>query len=1023
MKIFLSIFLLTITQILNGQLSTEDISFGDLRARSIGPATMSGRVSCLAGVSTAPEIIYVGAASGGIWKSISAGASFKPVFDDHIQSIGDIAIDQLHPDTIWAGTGESWVRNSVSVGDGIYVSKNGGLTWEHKGLPESEHIAKVLVHPKDSKKIFVAVQGRLWGDSDARGVYKSEDFGDTWKKVLYIDESTGAADITISQDNPDILFASMWTHRRSPDFFNSGGAGSGLFKSIDGGDNWTKIEKDLPEGILGRIAVEIAPSNSQIVYAAIECEKKEQKGLYKSVDGGANWSLVNTEFNMTVRPFYFSRLHIDPTNADIVFKGGLNAIVSNDGGEKFRTIESGVHSDIHDIWVNPQNNKHVLLGTDGGVYRSLDGAYLFEHFRNLPLSQFYQISVDNAVPYNVYGGLQDNGSWYAPSRTQYGSIRNSDWKLSFYGDGFYSFRHPENENLIYSESQGGNLSRHNKKNGQTKNIAPIPEGEKEKYRFNWNTPIHLSEHVPDRIYVGAQYLFKSDNMGDKWTRISPDLTTNNPDKQRQAKSGGLSIDNSTAENNTTIYIIEESPLDDQIIWVGTDDGLLHVSKDGGGRWKNVTENIPGLPEGLWVSSIDASRFDPLVAYLTVDGHRSGDQSVYVYKTTDQGATWTSISKGIDGFAHVIKEDLVNPQLLYVGTEYGLFISVDGGLGWKRFYNNLPKVPVHDLALPMHEDDLVVGTHGRGVYILDYLSPLRQLENDVVTSTLHFFENDKAIVKFSSMNQPFTGAGEFVGQNPTDVATISYYMKRRHTNGKMTLEVYDNEGGYITSLSAGKSKGINIVELPLRLKQPKAAPTRNRMALFGAALTPSLNEGRYNVLIKKGKEEYRTEVELLNDPTGEYSPEEIAIQKDISQRLYNLTNDLGYIYYTAEDIHTKLEKYQSEGTLSNDESIINLIKEVSEFKNSLVSLEGDFYVDEGEANIREDISNLALNISQYPGKPSDGQIKKTIELEKRMTRVNDRFVLFVSRLTEENKKLESAGIQPIILKTKDDYLSD
>ena len=375
MKLVLSLLFSVLTFVLDAQLSTSDISFGDLRARSIGPATMSGRISTVDGVHKEPHILYVGAASGGLWKSESAGARFEAIFDEYNQSIGDIAIDQNHPDTVWVGTGEPWVRNSVSIGDGIYVTTNGGRTWSHKGLPSSEHIAKVLVHPTSSNVIYVAVQGRLWSESEERGVFRSTDFGQSWEKVLYVDSNTGAADLTISQENPDVLFAAMWEHRRYPDFFNSGGPGSGLYKSIDGGTTWQKIQDGMPSGNLGRIAVEIAPSNGQRVYATIECENKEEKGLYRSDDEGSTWAKVNSDFNTIVRPFYFSRLHVDPTDEDVVYKGGLNAIKSDDGGEKFRVIESGVHSDIHDIWVNPKNNNHVVLGTDGGVYRSLDGAF------------------------------------------------------------------------------------------------------------------------------------------------------------------------------------------------------------------------------------------------------------------------------------------------------------------------------------------------------------------------------------------------------------------------------------------------------------------------------------------------------------------------------------------------------------------------------------------------------------------------------------------------------------------------
>lgn len=1023
MKSLSTLLLLFTTLLAQGQLSTNKISFGDLRARDIGPAVMSGRVSAVTGVNEKPEIIYIGAASGGVWKSESAGASFRPIFDDYTQSIGYIAIDQDHPDTVWVGTGEQWVRNSVSVGDGVYVSTNGGNTWTHKGLPNSERISKVIVHPNNSNVIYVAAQGPLWSKGEERGVFRSDDFGATWQKVLYVNDGTGAADLTISQTNPNILYAAMWEHQRYPDFFNSGGSGSGLYKSMDGGIQWTKLTNGLPTGQLGRIAVEVAPNDENRVYATIECENKEEKGLYRSDDGGSSWELVNSDFNTTVRPFYFSRLHIDPNDKDKVYKGGLNAIVSDDGGEKFRTIESGVHSDIHDIWVNPQNSKHVLLATDGGMYRSLDGAYQFEHFENLPLSQFYQISVDNATPYNVYGGLQDNGSWFGPSSTQTGVITNSDWKLTYYGDGFYSYRHPTREDIVYSEAQGGMVARYSKKDGQAKNIAPIPIGENEKLRFNWNTPIHTSTHKPDRLYVGAQFLFRSENMGDSWDRISPDLTTNDKERQRQSKSGGLSIDNSTAENNTTIYVIEESKSNDQIIWIGTDDGLIHVTSDAGKNWTNVSKNIPGLPPGLWVSSINSSDKNPDVAYATIDGHRSGDKAVYVFRTEDRGASWTSISEGVEGYAHVIKEDLVKPNILYLGTEFGLYISVDQGTSWKRFSNNLPKTPVHDLALPTNEDDLVIGTHGRGIYIIDDLAPIRQLSDEIVNSTLAFFDQDPAVVKNMAMGRPFTGAGKYAGSNPSNVATISYYMKKRHVFGKMTLDVYDDKGNWVANLPAGKSKGINIVQLPLRLPRAKAAPTKNRMALFGSILSPSLSEGTYQVVIKKGKEEFKSNITLKSDPTGEYSVADKALQLETNKTLYDLTNQLGHIYYSLEKIEKHVEKIKKAGQLSDNMQLKNIGKEAADFKNSLVSLGGDFYVDEGEANIREDISSLALNVSQYPGRPSDGQLRKTKELQERMGKIQGKANMIFEDLKAVNAMLEKAGVDTLTLKSFKDFMSE
>ncbi|MBK8502558.1 MAG: hypothetical protein IPL46_10270 [Saprospiraceae bacterium] len=951
------------------------ISFGNLWARSIGPAVMSGRISTIDGVHKTPEIFYVGAANGGIWKTISGGASFDPVFDDHIQSIGDIRIDQSHPDTVWVGTGEPWVRNSVSIGDGIYLTRNGGKTWTHMGLGNTERISKVLVHPRNSAIIYSAVLGHLWNANEERGVFKTEDFGTSWQLVKFVDENSGCADLTMHPTHPDTLIASFWDHRRSPDFFRSGGPGSGLHKTHDGGKTWHEITQGLPDGQLGRMAVEYAPSDPNVVYLTVECEKKEEKGFYKSTDGGESFRFINGDFGSTVRPFYFARLTVDPNNSEKVYKCGLDLTITENGGEAFRTVSSGVHSDIHAIWVPKGQPKYVIIGTDGGGYRSLDGGFLFEMFMNLPLSQFYHVSVDDDVPFNVYGGLQDNGSWYAPSSAA-GGVENSDWLVSNWGDGFYSFRHPTDPNIIYSESQGGNIVRHDRRDGQSKDIKPLPREGDAKFRFNWNAPIHLSKHNPDRLYFGAQYLFKSDNRGDSWQKISPDLTTNDTSRQRQARSGGLSIDNSTAENNTTIYTIGESPLNDRVIWVGTDDGLLQLTRDGGQNWTNVTPKIPGLPRFTWCSYIEPSNHIEGVAFVTFDGHKQGDKETYVYKTMDFGQSWIRFSSGhINGYAHVIKQDLVNDQLLFLGTEFGLYISLDGGLSWKQFANNLPGVAVRAMAIHPRDHSLVIATHGRGIYILDDLTPLRLITTEILESSLAFLDLPPSVIRLPKSGRPFGGAGNFIGENPSLSALIAYYMQKRHTFGKMSLEVFDEEGQLIKELPAGKSGGINIVELPLRLPPPKAAPTKNRMALAGSLITPALLEGNYQVKITKGKETFVQKITLAPDQESIYPEADRTLQQKTLKILYDLTNELGYIYFALEDMHKKASVSTVDHTPLKAE-LLNFAKEAEKYKDSLVSLEGDFYVAEGEEAIREEISHLYYSISRYPGKPSQQQIRKT-----------------------------------------------
>ncbi|MBK8043081.1 MAG: hypothetical protein IPK21_10790 [Haliscomenobacter sp.] len=565
LKHILPVALICATTALFAQPQMDRI-LGNLQARQIGPATTSGRITAIDAVNRSPEVIYVGTAGGGLWKTTSGGAVFLPVFDDYCQSIGKVTIDQNHPDTVWVGAGESWVRNSVSVGDGIYRTTNGGKAWEHLGLKNTERISDIVIHPSSPNTVFVAAQGALWSPNPERGVFKTSDGGKTWEKILYIDEHAGATDLDIDPKNPDILYATLWSHRRYPDFFDSGLNGnSGVYKSTDGGKTWNKIHQGLPKETLGRMAIAVAPGNGEVIYLTVECKSKEGKGLYLSTDQGGAWTKVSNEFNATVRPFYFSHLVADPKNDSIVMKAGLAMIVSENRGKSWRPMNQAVHSDVHAIWIDPNNTKHLLIGTDGGVYESFDRGSSFKMFMNLPVGQFYHVGVDNEIPFNVYGGLQDNGSWYAPSRKP-GGIANSDWKPTFGGDGFWSFPHPANHQIVFAEYQGGNLVRFDKKTGLAKEIRPFPSESEPKFRFNWNAPIHISPTNPNRMYFGSQFLFRSEDMGDSWKRISPDLSTNDPKKQRQKESGGLSIDNSGAENHCTIYAIAESPADGQVVW-------------------------------------------------------------------------------------------------------------------------------------------------------------------------------------------------------------------------------------------------------------------------------------------------------------------------------------------------------------------------------------------------------------------------------------------------------------------------
>lgn len=1003
-------------------ITTESRLLNGLRARKIGPAVMSGRVSTIAVHPEDPTTIYIGAAGGGVWKTVTGGTVLRPIFDDHTQSIGKIAIAPSAPNTVYVGTGEPWPRNSVSVGTGIYKSTNGGTSWQDIGLDDSERISDIIVHPEDPNTVYVAALGHLWDANEERGIFKTTDGGQTWEKILYIDENTGGSDLDFDPRDPETVYAVMWSFRRYPWSFDSGFTGSsGVYKSTNGGKDWTPIQNGLPDETLGRMAIGVAPSNPDVIYLSVECKSLDKKGLYLSTDAGASWEKVSNDFNTTVRPFYFSNITVDPTNDSIVMKCGFQAIVSENRGQVFRTIGNSVHSDIHDIWIDPNNNKHILVATDGGIYESIDHGRTTKMWMNLPVSQFYHVSVDNATPFNVYGGLQDNGSWVGPSRRA-GGIGNSDWTNVYGGDGFYAFRHPEKENIIFAEYQGGNLVRYDKNTGVAKSIAPYRQDDEEDLRYNWNSPIHLSPSNPDRMYFASQYLYRSEDMGESWERISGDLTTDDPEKQQQHLSGGLSIDNSTAENHCTVYAIAESPVAAQTIWAGTDDGNLQVTRDGGNNWNNAIPNVPGLPANTWVTFIEPSPHDAQTAYVTFDGHRTGDGTTYVYKTTNLGATWTRLSQeGTEGYALSIRQDFKQPNILYLGTEFGLYISLDDGQSWARFTNNMPKVGVRDMVIHERDNSLVMGTHGRGIILIDDLSPLQQLSTTMMEEKVAFFPPSTTLLRDPGAGGNwFGGSGNFTAGNPSSAAQVIYFNKKRHTFSKMYFEIY-KDGEKIREIPAGKSAGINIVSMPTRMPPPKAAPTRNRSALIGSIFGPNLEAGEYEVRLIKGRDTYTSSFTLANDPSAPYSDEDRTLQRETTMQLYEMSEDLAYIYQVYEQLHTQLAEIE-DLKRKPQAAVDNLEEQIKSTMSTLVALEGDFYVDEGE-QIRERISQLYMKVSQYPGKPSQSQL---VEAERLKTAMDQVKVQFDQRIGSEvaaiNTLLEKADRSALTWDSEETFFS-
>jgi photosystem II stability/assembly factor-like uncharacterized protein len=997
------------------QVDIDSNTFGGLRARAIGSAAMSGRVAAIDAVGEDPLTIYVGAASGGVWKSENGGITFAPVFDDYTQSIGAIRIDPSDKETVWVGTGESWTRNSTSVGTGVYKTTDGGSSWEAKGLAASERIARIRIHPTDGKTVWVCATGTLWSAGEERGVYKTTDGGDTWERVLYVDDGTGCSDLDMDPQDPNVLYAGMWQFRRSPSFFSSGGPGSGLYKSTDGGATWKELTDGLPSGDKGRVTVAVAPSRPNRIYAVIEAK---DTWLYRSDDTGASWERINASMSVTARPFYFGHMVVDPNDFNRVYKPALGFGASEDGGKSFTGIFSGggnVHSDMHAVWVNPNNSHEVLLGTDGGVYQSFDRGNHFRFVGALPISQFYEVAYDMEWPYNVYGGLQDNGTWMAPSRSG-GGILNSQWQNIGFGDGFHAYPDPTEPNLVYVEYQGGQILRFNRATGQIQQIKPYPAAGDPDLRCNWNTAMHLSTSKPGTLYVGCQYLFRSADRGASWERISPDLTSNDPARQRQKQSGGLTIDNSTAENNTTIYSISESPQDGNVIWVGTDDGNVQVTRDGGATWTNVGANISGVPAGLWVSFVEASPHDATTAFVTIDGHRSGDMAPYVVKTSDYGATWQSlVTPQIEGYAHVVRQDLENPELLFLGTEFGLYISLDGGAQWARFEGGIPnKVAVRDLDIHPREHDLIVATHGRGIYILDDLTPLRALTNEVLESKLALLPARPSVQFLSSQTQAFNGDQDFVGATLGEVASLFYYQKKRHLFGDMKVEVFDQEGELIATLPAGKQRGMNRVDWPMRLEPPKMPPATVLSMVFQG---PRVPEGRYTYRLTKGKETFEGELELIPDPRGDYSAEDRALQQKTALALYAALEDLTYTVDALIDLRGQVEAGAEALSGAPARKLEAFKEEIEAFRGTLVSTSEAGWLS-GDEQLREQLADVFGGVATFDGRPTESQLARAAMLGERVQAAEARFTELTgaSRLAPLSARLSA----PLALLTREKW---
>ncbi len=794
------------------------------RLRNIGAANMGGRTVDFAVPLANTSVIYAAVGPSGLWKSENAGTTWSPSFvNEGSVSVGAVAVAQSAPDIVWVGSGEATARNSVAIGDGVYKSEDAGRTWKAMGLTETRFIARICIDPANPDVVFVASQGHLWGPNEERGVYKTTDGGKTWKKVLYLDKDTGCSDMAMDPSNPKILYAGMWKYRRNPYYFFSGGETSGLFKTTDGGETWKKLATGLPSGVIGRIGVDICRSKPNVVYTLFE--HAETGGLFRSDDKGETWVRMcdkRTYDRTNFRPFYYSRLTADPNNDLVVYVYSGSCYVSRDGGRTYDTIGRGTHSDHHALWVDPFNSNHIIDGNDGGIDISWDGGKNYYNVQSGAWAEVYNVAFDLRDPYWVNIGLQDNGNWEGPSNSlDRSGILNKYWYATGGGDGFYAQIDPTDWSILYRNLQMGGIERHDLKNGLSQGIKPqAPIGE-EPYRFNWNSPIYLSPHDHSVLYFGGNYLFRSRDKGRSWEKAGPDLTTNDP-KKKIDSGGPITIDNTGAEIHCTILTISESPLKKGVIWVGTDDGQVQVTRDDGKTWDNVTKAIKGLgPEDNWVTRVEASHFNEGAAYISISRHQVDDYKPYIFKTEDYGKTWVSVVSNLPavGYIHVIREDLENPNLLFAGSEFGLFFSFDGGKKWIPFKGEFPTVAVRDIQVHPRERDLIVGTHGRGVWIMDDIRPLEQLTADAVKAESALFDVRSATI-YAQRSTSDTQSNDFAGQNPASGTYLGYYLNPAAAkDAKLKLTVQDQVGKDIRVLRPTNTAGVNRILWDLRPDSP------------------------------------------------------------------------------------------------------------------------------------------------------------------------------------------------------------
>ncbi len=825
--------------------------------RSIGPATMGGRVSSIAVDEAHPATVWLGLGTGGLFKSTDLGTTWMPMFDDQpVASIGDVALWPKNPDVVWVGTGEANSRNSSSWGNGVYRSDDGGATWSPRGLEGTRSIARVVPHPTDSNTVYVAALGRLWGESRERGVFKTTDGGRTWQPVLQVDARTGAVDLAMDPGDPQVLYAAMYTRLRTPWSYEGGSAVGGIFRTHDGGRTWTRCTDGLPAHT-GRIGLQVWRRDPRVVFAVVESDegghlsdfedKSRTGGVFRSDDRGEHWRRLT---DLVPRPFYFGQIRVQPDDSTRVYLLGTDLWISDDGGHHFRAGGArNLHPDLHAMWVDPTGGGRVLMGTDGGLFLSHDRAAHWDFVNNLAIGEFYDLAVDMGDPYRVYGGLQDNQSWGGPSRTRFETqtwgeedrhlgILNHDWTCLGGGDGFHVAADPTDPDIVYWESQGGSLVRTDLASGVQRRLQPVAKEGQPVFRFNWNTPFMISPHDPSVLWMGGNRLFRLEQRGDRWEPASPDLTTQDP---RRMVTGG-----SGAETYCTITTLCESPLQRGLVWVGTDDGKVWVTPDGGATWEDLTSALRGVPAGLYVTCIEASHHDPRTAFVSIDGHRSDHLAPYVLVTHDRGRTWSPIVGDLprEVPVHVVREDLADPSLLFVGTETGIHLSLDGGAHWTRMDRGLPTVAVDDIVIHPRERDLIAGTHGRSVYVLDDIGPLEQWKATAQHDTVTFFAPRPATAYLIQGIGGVWGQKSFAAKNPAFGASLDYLLAH-DMDDEVSITIADSAGRTVRTLKGPGTAGLHRVMWDLIAGDPRARVERPEWLDRPEFVEP----GRYTVTLK------------------------------------------------------------------------------------------------------------------------------------------------------------------------------